>query len=97
MRNVEEMKKTRRYDFKDFLNEKFDGNPKKVLDKYTYPKATPLFERLEKRQKGEFKELRNILNAIVLWKTKRMISLDDFFFLFIQYLVRSFNFGNILQ
>lgn len=66
-----------RYDFEEFLKSEFRGDPQKVLEKYDYQDSSELFERINNTDVSEVETLKDIANAIVLWKIERSISLSD--------------------
>ena len=65
------------YNFDDLVNEKFCGNPKKVLDKYKYNSVDSILKRIDNSEDNDIDELENIVNEIVLWKLNRMVFIDD--------------------
>ena len=63
------------YDFDSFLKEKFNNNPKFVLDNYSYINGDYILEDIENINAP--KDLDPIINKIVLWKTNRVVEMDD--------------------
>lgn len=64
------------YFFEEFFNKEFNGDANAVLAKYTYDDGEKIKERI-KNSKNNKNEIKDILNAIVLWKINRMIDVDD--------------------
>ena len=63
--------------FEELLNERFDGDPRKVLSKYSYDSGEDIFNRLNHVKGFDKKELNDIVNMIVLWKVNRMVSINE--------------------
>ena len=66
-----------KYNFEDFLNEKFDGNPQFVIERYKYSSTDKIMARINNATNDDVKEINDIVNEIVLWKLNRIVFLDD--------------------
>ena len=62
--------------FKGVL-EKFNNNPRLILENYTYDKGEDIYTRLDSIKEDDVVELNNILNKIVLWKINRTVVVSD--------------------
>ncbi len=65
-----------KYNHEYFLNEKYNGDAKKVLKKYKYNSVDSIRKRVDECDNNSEDELKNIINEIVLWKLNRMVFVD---------------------
>lgn len=66
-----------RIDFDKFLNKKYNGDYKEVLNEYKYDRGELIFKRIKDVEKQNYNELNDIANMIVLWKINRTPHIDD--------------------